>query len=106
MYVHTVFARKKERLLAGEGKRIGGRWETAGGGWGREGGDENRWRNSVRNTEEKNKGHLLMKPNLVPPSHSSRDQPNAGAQTDRQTDSGGRHHRHHQVLRLLNTSAS
>lgn len=68
---------------------------------GREGGDENRWRNSVRNTEEKNKGHLFMKPNLVPPSHSSRVQPNAGTQTERQT-SGD----HHQVLRLLNTGAS
>lgn len=35
----------------------------------------------MRNTEEKNKRHLLVKPNLVPPSHSSRVQPNAGAQT-------------------------
>lgn len=79
MYVHTLFARKKEKLLAGEG-----RWEKVGGRGRGEGGDENRWRNSVRNTEEKNKGHLLVKPNLVPPSHSSRVQPNAGAQTDRQ----------------------
>lgn len=45
-------------------------------------GGENRWRNSVRNTEEKNKGHLLMKPNLVPSPHSSRVQPNASTQTD------------------------
>lgn len=38
-------------------------------------GDENRWRSSVRNTQEKNNRHLLLKPNLVPPSHSSRVQP-------------------------------
>ena len=37
-------------------------------------GDENRWWNSVRNTGEKNNRHLLVKPNLVPPSHSSRVQ--------------------------------
>lgn len=36
--------------------------------------DENRWQNSVRNTREKNNRHLLVKPNLVPPSHSSRVQ--------------------------------
>lgn len=34
MYVHTVFTRKKEKLLAGEGERIEGvgrRWEEEGG---------------------------------------------------------------------------
>lgn len=72
MYAHGA---RREKLLTGRrGKekkeeKLGRR------------GDENRWRNSVRNTEEKNKRHLLVKPNLVPPPHSSRVQPNAGAQT-------------------------
>lgn len=49
-------------------------------------GDENRWWNSVRNTREKNNRHLLVKPNLVPPSHSSRVQlTERRRQTDRQT---------------------
>ncbi|KAK2857117.1 hypothetical protein Q5P01_005852 [Channa striata] len=49
------------RLLQGGGEKNLGR-----------SGEENRWRNSVRNTREENNRHLLVKPNLVPPSHSSR----------------------------------
>lgn len=61
-------------------------------------GDENRWRNSVRNTEEKNNRHLLVKPNLVPPSHSSRVQP---TELLRQRLGGGEEEEEGGVLGLL-----
>lgn len=61
MYAHPVFWGLCEGLTERE-KNLG------------RSGDENRWWNSVRNTREKNNRHLLVKPNLVPPSHSSRVQ--------------------------------